>query len=543
MEATISDWLHLVLRWFHIIAAIAWIGHAFFFNMLDSSLEEPLEGKSDDVEGELWMVHGGGFYRLQKTFYLPEKMPGQLHWFYWEAAFTWLSGFFLLAVVYYMGGGILLVDPTVSDISVPAAIALSIGLLVVSFVVYDQLWASPLGKMGVPPVIISVVLLLALIYGTTQVFSGRAAFIHVGAVLGTLMAGNVWVRIIPAMRQMVAALKEGKPFAAEPGKNAKQRSRHNNYMIYPVIFIMLSNHFPSTYGHELNWLILVLLFVAGAGIKHVMNVRFEKTGQQWVPFIMLTILMAIGGFLYLTTPQSAPAEPQQSAPAAAPKAATNTPTKQAIDASTVGSIAGVVEFKGEVPEAKEVTLTGGCQQQGGGKTMLQSVQVKDGKLADVFVAVIKGHEQWQWPAAPSESVILDQQGCIYKPHVIGLRVGQPLEILNSDPLLHNVRTVAKTNRGANLAMPPKMAPIRRTYDKPERMIHAKCDVHPWMSAFIGVMEHPYFSVSKEDGSFSIDNLPPGTYTLEAWHETYGSKTQEIVISPSQEAQMALSFGG
>jgi uncharacterized membrane protein len=281
MPAFALEWLNLFVRWIHVIAAIMWIGDSFLFMWLDSSLAPPSRKREGAVTGELWMVHSGGFYEVVKRKYLaPEELPPRLHWFKWEAYATWISGFFLLGIVYYFGGGLFLVDRGVSGIPVPVAIALSLGLLVAGWLVYDLLWTSPLARRRSTAALVSFALIAALAYGLTRVFSGRAAFLHLGAVLGTIMAANVWRRIIPAQAHMLAATRAGQPVDVTYGERAKTRSIHNHYLTLPVLFTMLSNHFPGTWGHPLAWLSLVLLVVLGASVKYVMNFGLRK--NRWI---------------------------------------------------------------------------------------------------------------------------------------------------------------------------------------------------------------------------------------------------------------------
>jgi uncharacterized membrane protein len=281
MPALALEWLNLIVRWIHVIAAIMWIGDSFLFMWLDSSLAPPSRQREGAVTGELWMVHSGGFYEVVKRKYLaPSELPPHLHWFKWEAYTTWISGFFLLGIVYYFGGGLFLVDRGVSALGVPAAIALSLGLLVAGWLVYDALWTSPLAKRPATAGLVSFALIVALAYGLTHVFSGRAAFLHLGAVLGTIMTANVWRRIIPAQAHMLAATRAGTPVDVTYGERAKMRSIHNHYLTLPVLFTMLSNHFPGTWGHPLAWLSLVLLVVLGASVKYVMNFGPRRAG--WI---------------------------------------------------------------------------------------------------------------------------------------------------------------------------------------------------------------------------------------------------------------------
>jgi uncharacterized membrane protein len=249
------EWLNIVLRWAHVFAGILWVGSTYYFTWLDGQLTKAADGK-------VWMVHSGGFYVVEKQ-PSPQILPKKLHWFRWEAAFTWLTGIALLTVVYYMGGG-LMVDDTVSDISSGAAIGIGIGLLIAAWLVYDLLWISPLGKQPMVATGICVALIVAIVYGVTHVLSGRAAYIHVGAMFGTIMTANVWMRILPAQRRMVAAMREGKAPDQALAARSKLRSKHNTFMVVPVVFTMISNHFPSsTYGSKYNWIVLCGLIVAG----------------------------------------------------------------------------------------------------------------------------------------------------------------------------------------------------------------------------------------------------------------------------------------
>jgi uncharacterized membrane protein len=281
VDPYIGDWLNLIVRWTHVITGIAWIGSSFFFIWLDAHLESPGAGKKG-ISGELWMVHSGGFYEVNKITVAPAAMPRTLHWFKWEAGFAWVTGMLLLALLYYVGADIYMVEAGGGGPSPTLAITLGLGAIVLSWVVYDALWASPFGKTGHAPAIVSWALLAALAYGLGQLLPGRAAFIHVGAALGTVMAANVWMRIIPAQRQLVKARTDGVEPDATLGARAKQRSVHNNYMTLPVVFVMLSSHYPATFGHPYNWLVLLALFAIGAVVRHVFNLRNAgKAGKGW----------------------------------------------------------------------------------------------------------------------------------------------------------------------------------------------------------------------------------------------------------------------
>jgi uncharacterized membrane protein len=276
VDPHVHEWLHLVLRWAHILAGIMWIGDSFLFMWLDRTLVAP-DPPRDGVTGELFLVHGGGYYQVERRLFQPGRMPAVLHWFKWESISTWATGFLLLLLVYYYGGGILLVDPSVSRISVPAAMALGLALLPISWLVYDALWASPLGKSTPLAGTASVGLFSGLAYFLTHVFGARAAYLHAGAVLGTIMVLNVWVRILPVQRRMLAAVRAGQGVDPAPGLAAKKRSTHNTYMTLPVVFSMVSSHFPTTYGSRWSWVVLVLLALAGGGIRHFMLTRSTKT--------------------------------------------------------------------------------------------------------------------------------------------------------------------------------------------------------------------------------------------------------------------------
>lgn len=254
MPYIVTEWLNLVLRWAHIFAAILWVGQTYFFTWLDKRLSDPEE------KGALWMVHSGGFYVVGKQ--KAPELSRRLHWFRWEAAITWATGMLLFIVVYYMGG--IMIDATVSSLTNGQAVALSMGLLAAGWIVYDLLWISPLAKSEPVAVAISFLLIVATAWGLTRVCSSRFAYLQVGAMLGTLMAANVWMRILPAQRQMIAAVRDGKDADATLAYRAKFRSKHNTFMVVPVVFIMISSHFPiATYGHQYNWAILGALTLAG----------------------------------------------------------------------------------------------------------------------------------------------------------------------------------------------------------------------------------------------------------------------------------------
>ncbi len=300
MTSWLAEWANLLLRWTHFIAGIAWIGSSFYFIWLDRALATPAAPRAG-VEGDLWMVHSGGFYQVEKRRPGPGEVPAVLHWFKWEAMFTWITGISLLVLVYYLSGAYLL-DPTVSRISRSAAIALGLGLLVVGWLVYDGLWSSRLATRPPPRLAttISLILLAGVTYALCRLLSGRAAFMHIGSLLGTIMVANVWMRILPAQREMLAATRGGRPADFTLGERAKQRSVHNSYMTFPLLFIMLSNHYPATYAGPRNWLVLLFLFIAGAAVRHAMIGRGASSRWALVP-----AALALAGAMFFSTPKTA----------------------------------------------------------------------------------------------------------------------------------------------------------------------------------------------------------------------------------------------
>jgi uncharacterized membrane protein/plastocyanin len=540
MDPNVGEWLHLVFRWMHIIAAVMWIGSSIFFNWLDSHLEKRADAK-EGVEGELWMVHSGGFYQVEKKLVAPSELPATLHWFKWEAAFTWISGICLLGLLYYMGGGMLLVDPMVSSISVGKAIALCIGTLVVTWAIYDAAWNSPLGKgNGAGAIVVMIAMIVGVAFGLQKVLTGRGAYMHVGAMMGTWMVANVWMRIIPAQRALVAAVKEGKKPDEEKARRAKQRSRHNNYMTYPVIFVMISNHFPETYGNKLGWLILAGFMLAGAGVRHYQN---TKGGSPKLLFAAMGVLIVLAHVVSLKKKTSSGETVSNAAPGNAyqPPQTSGGPTAApaTVDPATVGSIKGVIKFTGNVPPPKELAIPGSCPHEGA--VLEKRVIADDGKLQNVFVW-ISDLQGWTDPP-PQQEVVVDQRGCMYAPRVVGVQVGQSITFLNSDPVMHNVHSYGEQNQSFNAPMPGKDQKITRTFDAPEVMVKMKCDIHPWMTAYVGVVPHPYYAVTGTTGEFTFDKVPPGEYTIEAWHEVYGKKTQHVSLAAKGAATTELVFAG
>jgi len=263
INPVLSEWLNLIFRWVHVFAGIMWVGTTYYFTWLDARLtEEEKAASATGTPAQIWMVHSGGFYVVEKR-KVPDELSRKLHWFRWEAGMTWLSGMLLLAVAYYIGGGAM-IDRDVADISVAQAVGIGVGVLVIGWLAYDLMMLSPLGKNEKAFALIAYVLIVGIAYGLTRVLSGRAAYIHVGAMFGTIMAANVWMRILPAQKKMIAAIKAGRKPDDALAVQAKFRSKQNTFMAVPVVFIMISNHFPGvTYGERYNWAILAVLILAG----------------------------------------------------------------------------------------------------------------------------------------------------------------------------------------------------------------------------------------------------------------------------------------
>jgi uncharacterized membrane protein len=294
MEAYIVEWLNILGRWVHFVTGIAWIGSSFYFIWLDNHLEAPQEPLDDEkgVGGELWSVHGGGFYNAQKYRVAPRRLPEMLHWFKWEAYTTWITGMFLLILVYWYGAGVYLVDRSVADLSPATAVVIAAIFLIGGWVIYDFLCRSPLGKTDNAFSAVLLVLIAVLAWGLCQFFSGRGAYIHFGAVLGTIMVANVFFVIIPGQRRMVDAAALGQAPNPEDGIRAKQRSVHNTYFTLPVLFVMTSNHYALTYSHQYNWLVLVAISLAGALIR-VYFVARHKGRTSPVPIVVAAIILLL----------------------------------------------------------------------------------------------------------------------------------------------------------------------------------------------------------------------------------------------------------
>jgi uncharacterized membrane protein len=312
MDIVVTESISAILRWLHVIAAVGWVGSSFYFIHLDLSLK-PRAGLPDGVKGEAWQVHGGGFYHMLKYLVAPARMPDHLTWFKWEAYTTWLSGFALLVVVYYWSADLYLVDKSVLDVSAPAAAAIAFISLLAAWLGYEALCRSPLARREVLLALVGYVFLVALTFGFTRVFSGRGAFTQIGALIGTIMVANVFVIIIPFQKKTVAALIAGAAPDPRWGEIGKQRSVHNNYLTLPVIFLMLSNHYPLFFATRFNWAIVAIVLAIGPVIRHFYNMRHEGKGSPWWTWAVA----AAGMIAVLLLSNAGPPQVTGAAPAAA----------------------------------------------------------------------------------------------------------------------------------------------------------------------------------------------------------------------------------
>ncbi|MCB8839038.1 urate hydroxylase PuuD [Aurantimonas sp. VKM B-3413] len=287
-----AEWLSFAVRWVHVVTAIAWIGSSFYFIALDLGLRKR-RALPEGVSGEAWQVHGGGFYHMQKYTLAPAELPDDLTWFKWESYSTWLSGAAMLILVYYLGANLFLIDPEKLDLPVWGAIAISIGGLALGWIVYDALCKSPLKNNDTALLAVLFVYVVAASWGFDQVFSGRGAMLHTGAMIATLMTANVFFLIIPNQTIVVSDLKAGRTPEARLGKEAKQRSLHNNYLTLPVVFLMLSNHYPLAFATEWNWAIAGLVLLIGAVVRHFFNTMHATGKQLWWCWAVAGILFAL----------------------------------------------------------------------------------------------------------------------------------------------------------------------------------------------------------------------------------------------------------
>lgn len=290
MDPYITEWLNLVIRFAHLITGIAWIGASFYFVWLDNHLKNPPQWKKNKgIGGDLWAIHGGGFYEVAKYKLAPEQMPTTLHWFKWEAYTTWLTGFLLLSLMFYVGANTYLIDKRVADLTQLEAITIGIGAIVIGVGSYEVLVRTKLRNHGLFLGIILIIIATALSYGLTQIFSARGAYMHMGAIIGTIMAGNVFFGIMPAQRALVKAVEDGTAPDATYGLNAKLRSTHNTYTTLPIIFIMISNHYPMIFNHSANWLVLIAIILITAAVRQYFVLR--HLGKQ-KPLILVSSVVA-----------------------------------------------------------------------------------------------------------------------------------------------------------------------------------------------------------------------------------------------------------
>lgn len=307
--AVLWEWVELAARWTHVITAIAWIGSSFYFIALDLSLRKAPD-LPPGAHGEEWQVHGGGFYHIQKYLVAPARLPEHLTWFKWESYATWLSGFAMLVLVYYLGADMYLVDPSVLDLAAWQAILISLGSLALGWGLYDRICKSRFGDDNTRLMIGLYLILVAMAWGYNQVFTGRAALLHLGAFTATIMSANVFLIIIPNQKIVVADLKAGRTPDPKYGKIAKQRSTHNNYLTLPVLFLMLSNHYPLAFATQWNWLIASLVFLMGVTIRHYFNSMHAGKGKPTWTWAVTAILFLIIAWLS-TAPMRTP--PQEAA--------------------------------------------------------------------------------------------------------------------------------------------------------------------------------------------------------------------------------------
>jgi uncharacterized membrane protein len=298
-EGHLMEWLNIVVRVMHFTFGIAWIGASFYFVFLENALNRT-QNVRDELAGNLWAIHGGGFYYLEKYKVAPKTIPKHLHWFKYEAYFTWVSGFALLFIIYYFNSSAMLIDKNVMKLTAAQAIGIGIGSFIVGWLIYDLLCKSALRKKPFLFAVAGIIILTGFAYFYSHVFSGRAAFIHFGAMIGSIMVANVFFVIIPSQKAMVKAAKKGQLPDPQKGKNALFRSIHNNYFTLPVLFVMLSNHFPSTFGNKNQWIVLAAISLGAAGIKHWLNVREQGRLSVWILPVSVVVLLAVA---YITAPQ------------------------------------------------------------------------------------------------------------------------------------------------------------------------------------------------------------------------------------------------
>lgn len=333
-------WAEALIRWLHVIAGIAWIGSSFYFIHLDLSLKQRAS-LPEQAHGDTWQVHGGGFYHMVKYLVAPKNMPDQLTWFKWEAYATWLSGFALLVVVYYLGAELYLIDKNILDLTPVMAALISIGTLILGWVIYDLLCRSPLGKNDLALGLAGFVFIVALTYGFGHIFSARGAMMQIGALIGTIMAANVLMIIIPGQRKVVASLIKGEAPDPAHGKRGKQRSLHNNYLTLPVIFVMLSNHMPLAYATKWSWVIFALIVIIGVLIRHFYNTRHQGKASPWWCWLVSALLMLCAIWLSTLGPnieETSELSPSQNEQKTAQTSATTPPALKPVSFTDVEDV-------------------------------------------------------------------------------------------------------------------------------------------------------------------------------------------------------------
>jgi uncharacterized membrane protein len=302
LDPILTEWASMIVRWLHIVAGIAWIGSSFYFIHLDLSLKRH-DGLAAGVQGDAWQVHGGGFYHMIKYMVAPARIPDKLTWFKWEAYTTWLSGFALLVIVYYLDADLFLIDKSVLDLSPQGAVAVSVCSLAAAYLAYEAMCRSPLGRYDVMLALMGYVFLVALTLAFTHVFAGRGAFVQIGALIGTIMVANVFVVIIPYQKKSVAALLAGQIPDPKWNKTGKQRSVHNNYLTLPAVFLMLSNHYPLVFATRYNWVIVAIILALGPLIRHFYNSRHAGVGNPWWTWIVAAVGMLLIAWLSTAGPR------------------------------------------------------------------------------------------------------------------------------------------------------------------------------------------------------------------------------------------------
>lgn len=529
----VLEWVKVAVRWIHVFAVILWIGSTYLFNFFEKSLERE-DGMPDNVRGHLWMVHGGGFYEATK-FKRPEVMPRQLHWFKWEAATTWISGAVLIGLVYYYGGGgqPLLVEPEQNFTHGVIA-----GLLTIfgGWIVYDLLVRSPIGQKEMVFAAIGWCGLVGITYVLGRFIAPRAVYLHVGGMMGTIMAANVWMRILPSQSKQLAAIKEGKEIAATTFATGPLRSKQNSYMVVPLVFLMISNHYPTIHGSDYNWIIFGVLLLVGWGVARLF--RGPTTAGEGAPVkaevgyvhAAVALVLLIGLPLFGLRVGSAKATSTGS-----PSGTTKPPIRNTDKPAPLGDavLKGTVTFEGDVPAAVPWGGAGSPECKPLHEETLTLVHVQHGKLAGAFVYIKDGLPDGSYEV-PDTTVKLDQKGCEYSPRVFGIMAGQRLEIGNSDRLMHNVHS-------PEFNTPFPFGETRTlALEETGVMQLFKCDVHPWMRAYAGVVDHPFYAVSSDDGTFKIPKLTEGEYTVAAWHEKLGTIEQAATVSATS-GNVVLAF--